>query len=146
MLAPVDLLLPDEPVDGEIVGRTLGDLEVARLRSSTNQTVHRTPGLIRSHSCGVYRVVLSLSRTAIGFEQGENACRLVYNELVVYDVDRPYHVHHAGTGDMDFVVVSIPRDRLPVPEGAVAAVTATALAGGVSALAGSMLRHTARDA
>lgn len=145
-LGPLDLRIADDaPLDGSISTNRLGTVAVAKVVTTTPQSVHRTPGHIRRDDQDVYRVVVPVHGRPRVAQDGRAAV-VTPGEFTIYDFSRPYDL--AYDGPVQLAVFAVPRALLPVRPKALAQLSATAVPAttGASALAVQLLRRVARDA
>lgn len=144
-LGPLDLRIdPDSALHGEIRAAQLGPVGVGQVSTSTPHSVHRTPGLIRRDSPGLYRVVLALAGS-LALAQDGRAARLAAGEFAIYDFTRPYELVYDAA--VELAVFSFPHELLALPANSVGRLTAVPIRAdtGTGALAGPLLRRVTLD-
>lgn len=144
-LGPLDIRIdPHAPLWGEIAAGHLGPVAVGRVETATPHSVHRTPGLIRRDSPGVYRVTLAMAGSPL-LRQGGRTARLRPAEFAVYDFTQPYDL---ATGSaVRLAVFGIPHQLLGLPRDVINGLTAVPIAAdsGSGALAAPLLRRLTED-
>jgi AraC-like DNA-binding protein len=123
--------------------RTVGGLQLSRVRS-VDQRVHRTPGLTRSDPRSYLQIgLVEAGRGRV--QQDGRECWLDAGDFVVYETARPFswELLAPRTGaSWTLLVLTWPRDSLPLPAAESEALTARRLDGrsGITGVLGRMVR------
>jgi AraC-like DNA-binding protein len=144
-IGPLDVRIDEGvPVQGEITAAWLGPATVGTVVTTTPQSIHRTPGLIRRDNPEVYRVVLVMVGSPVLRQHGREA-RLRQGELAIYDFTQPYDF--ICTAPVRLAKFTIPHQMLTVPRDLVTQLTAVPIPAdhGVGALAYPLLHRLSRD-
>ncbi|SEH03691.1 AraC-type DNA-binding protein [Nonomuraea solani] len=144
-LGPLEVRIDrDALVQGEIEVGALGSIGLGRVKTTTRQSVHRTPALVRRDSPQFHRLVLAVSGRPRVAQSGR-ARWLAPGEFAVYDFARPYVLDYDGA--VELAVFSFPVGTLALPPDSLAKLAALPISGaaGTGALAASVLRRVAVD-
>jgi AraC-like DNA-binding protein len=134
----------DDPVHGQIEIGAIGSIGLGRIQTTTRQSVHRTPALVRGDSAQFHRVVLAVAgRPRVA--QGGRVQRLEPGEFAVYDFARPYALDYDSA--VELAVFSFPLGSLALPAESLTRLAALPISGavGTGALAASLLCRVAAD-
>ena len=122
------------PARGRIDAQPLGPLHLLRFRGAAS-VVARTAADIACDDPERCQAMLVL-RGPCSIEQGARAAELRPGDLAVFDSSRPFRVPHRET--FDILLLSVPRDLLPLPPRARPEVRVPATSG-TGAVAGRLL-------
>lgn len=106
---------------GRIRTRTVGEVAVSEVASG-QQVVQRTSTLIDASGTGRYMLCLQLSGAGILIQDGREAI-LQPGDISIYDLDRPCTL--VFEEDFRSLAVTVPYDRLTLPQPLVSQLTAT---------------------
>ena len=128
----------NEDIQGELSVQSLGSLDLARVRA-TAQSVHRTPGSIRSSGEDFFLVGIQTMGSCIVTQAGRSAV-IENGAFALYDTTQPYSLQL--TDHFEQIVLRVPRRGLEahLPEAA----GLTALAVGAGPGAAKILVRTVR--
>jgi AraC-like DNA-binding protein len=133
-LAPVSIrgLTPGDLLAMMSVAR-IGELtiEAVTWRSDTDLVAHRTDRLIRACDPECYRVYLSVNG-GVRMEQAGSRVSFGARDIALYDVSRPWRTAH-GTGPtpMRLVMLTFPRETVPIARETVAPLVGTVMPRGL---------------
>lgn len=126
---PFDVSHDNKEADffGKLCRTGLGPVLVSSI-VSTPYRVERSPKLIRQFDPEMYQLVVNLRDHAVAM-QGEQEAEVGPGDMVLYDSSHPLLVQSKAQGSLHALIVSFPRDVLPLPERMVRNVLAVRLPG-----------------
>jgi len=110
----------ETPFSGEVSYGHTGALQISRIVASAHRVV-RTAGMIAQDDRNLVKLVVQKRGRAL-FAQGGNEVVLEPGDWSLYDTSRPYEV--TNFGDVEQLVILIPRERLLLRSGELAKHTA----------------------
>lgn len=128
---------------GELVSRSLGDFQFARIVASAHR-VSRTRRMIERNDQGLLKVCVQLEGTARISQEGRQA-EVLPGDFAIYDTSRPYVLSFDHTVSTRTFVFMFPQAQLGIPYDDLRRVTAVSVSGreGVGLVASPFFRAMA---